>query len=454
MKNIITSLTLKEISAVDRPAQIGAKMTIMKRASPAFAVGDVVEFDSDLQTEKGPSSGTIKEVDGTRILVAHSDAEEWFDGTKLIVSEKTTAADGKRPLWIMKRDAPATVIAKGIYGMGEEGKAIAFKDVLMQSEERRRQYEAREELWPLFDALQTSLSSTSSDTSLSDADRMGRIEASVADFLAAVREKLPDVEEELAKALVEIVTAGSSGSPTVKKGDLSMADEKKVEELQKSLDTLTTTLAEVTKRAETAETIAKMSDTEKKHLATLSEADKAKFMAMSAEDRAKIVTKAASEDETVVVEGQSIAKSAVGDSTFAIFKAQAARIEAVEKAAAVDRDNALMVTLTKRAEDELGNLPGESVKKAAVLKAVATMGEEERTTLDTMLKAANSSLAKAFTTLGVKKGSTGGPSEQFDAAVKKHAADHNVSVDMATAAVMKSAEGNALYQQSRAEQAA
>jgi uncharacterized protein YukJ len=72
-----------------------------------FKLGDLVEFLSDKQTEKGPSSGSIIEIDtdeksGTQIsiVVKHSDCpKEVFHLSHLNVNRKVEREDGK-VLWI------------------------------------------------------------------------------------------------------------------------------------------------------------------------------------------------------------------------------------------------------------------------------------------------------------------------------------------------------------------
>lgn len=65
--------------------------------------GDCVEFISDLQTEKGPSTGYIAEVDDTTVRIRHSDhLGESFESTELIVKMETRYRDGLRKLWILK----------------------------------------------------------------------------------------------------------------------------------------------------------------------------------------------------------------------------------------------------------------------------------------------------------------------------------------------------------------
>lgn len=63
--------------------------------------GDKVEFLSDLQTEKGPSSGvvTTADWDAGLVTIRHSDHPgELFDWAAIKVASFGTASDGS-PLW-------------------------------------------------------------------------------------------------------------------------------------------------------------------------------------------------------------------------------------------------------------------------------------------------------------------------------------------------------------------
>lgn len=64
-------------------------------------VGDAVEFMSDIQTEKGPSAGTVASRIDDEVYICHSDTCEWFDRRRLDVERKTTRSDG-RTLWILE----------------------------------------------------------------------------------------------------------------------------------------------------------------------------------------------------------------------------------------------------------------------------------------------------------------------------------------------------------------
>lgn len=97
-----------EISLVDNPCIPSARFFdlvkadggIEQRAFRLPQVGDRVSFDSDRQTDKGPSDGEVVEIDGDRVKVRHADGEEWFDWPAL----HGELRDGRT--WLMKASLP------------------------------------------------------------------------------------------------------------------------------------------------------------------------------------------------------------------------------------------------------------------------------------------------------------------------------------------------------------
>lgn len=186
-----------------------------------------------------------------------------------------------------------------------------------------------------------------------------------------------------------------------------------VAELQSKLADLEKRASEAEARAEVAETVAKMSDAEKAYMDGMSDEEKAKFRKMSAEDRAKAMKVAKAADESVTVEGETVYKSAVGEATFALYK----RLEAVEKAAAADREAANMVRLEKRAGDEFANLPGEPVRLAKALGAIEGLDADVRETIEGVFKAAEAQFATVTKSIGHGNGQVNkGAEAKLDAA--------------------------------------
>jgi hypothetical protein len=75
----------------------------LPNASFVPKVGDKVEFRSDIQTEKGPSAGSVIAVDRNALTatIRHSDHPgETFKWRDVEVEYYTIAHDG-RPLWVL-----------------------------------------------------------------------------------------------------------------------------------------------------------------------------------------------------------------------------------------------------------------------------------------------------------------------------------------------------------------
>ena len=248
---------------------------------------------------------------------------------------------------------------------GEDG-AKSFSELFADREKRDRYWEAREELWPAMDSVSSSINSIIADMNISTDQKAGMIRQSVEDFLAVVREKMPEVEAEIAKALGDCADEGKTGSETMTELETAKA---RIAELEKANGELTT---EVTTLKGQVETVTAEVTKSKGELAD--------------------IAKRAS-DETLTVGETTVAKSAVGEATFAILKAQQAELTKAQETAA-------MVGFEKRADDELGSLIGTTKAKASILKAMAGMPDDARAALDTILKAANATFEKAMDRFG------------------------------------------------------
>lgn len=276
----------------------------------------------------------------------------------------------------------AAAIAK--YISVDDG-AKSFNEFFADDKEHRKKWEARETVWPALCALQSSVNSVVSDVSLSSGDKISRIEQSAGEFVASIHDYIPQIEAELLKSF--------SHDDDSKEKEKRQMDETQIAALNKQVADLT---AENTRLA----TVAKFGADERSHYDSLNDAGKLAFVAKSADDRKNEMTVAKAADETISVDGGEVRKSAVGAVAFAIIKKQAedakVRAEDVAKAKA----DALTVTLTKRAEDELSHLPGEAVAKVALLAAVEKLGDAEKATLSAMLKAGDEALSGSFGTIG------------------------------------------------------
>lgn len=251
---------------------------------------------------------------------------------------------------IMKRDgtdARADTIAFVAKYM-EEADARTFTEMLEIQEFDRA-------VWPMTDALQTSIRSIIADKDLSQDEREEKISQTMSEFLAALRAK----------------------APTFQKGDHAMA--KTVEQLEADVAAL---------KAENA-TLKTERD------AAVAKADKASADcedAMKEKDEAKKALAAAT-DEVVKVDDTEVRKSEVGPAQFALTKAL---IDKADKA-----------TFEKRAQDEFPNVVGTAAEKGLVLKAMAAMSEDTQKALTAIMTA-----AEKMTSIGFGRIGTSFPGEQ------------------------------------------
>lgn len=302
--------------------------------------------------------------------------------------------------------------------------AKSFAEIMACKEARQKYWKAQDTLYPLMDALSESIQSVVADAAMTTNAKEDTIRSNVEAFMMKLRDTLPDAEEALTKFAEDII----SGALT--KEDSTMAD--------KTVADLEAELAKSQEKADFLELMAKATDGEKDCMKEMDDGKKKEFMNMKPEDRANKmrITKAA--DEVLIVEGNEVRKSAVGDGVFAVLKSQQKRLD--EQAIDVKKaqEEAEMATLRKRADDEYGNLPGTTDERASILKAMGSMNDDVRKSLETVLKAGDTAIKAGFTKFGTSAGILpGSATEELDNLTKAYAKEHNVSSAMAYDAVIQ-----------------
>lgn len=222
--------------------------------------------------------------------------------------------------------------------------------------------------------------------------------------------KRPAHEGALAKIIksTELNNAVPSAQNT-NKGDVNM-DQKEINDLISKA--VADAVAPLQDSLAKAEAMAKMTDVEKEYYEKLDDEKKKEFMAMTPDKRKELMdskngikkpeAEILANDETFEMNGKTIKKSAVGEDVFFILKAQMEENRATKEALAKERDAREMQELAKQAKGLYPNLPCKDIEKAAVLKAMSTMPESTKKTLETMLKAGDEGLklSKAFDEVG------------------------------------------------------
>ncbi len=200
-------------------------------------------------------------------------------------------------------------------------------------------------------------------------------------------------------------------------------------------------------RAEKAEQLASLTDAQKAYRATLSTEDQEAFLKADAKERDSMVEKAQGDDPVTYTcdDGTEIHKS-----DGALAERQARKNDNLEKELAVEKAARRNEGFEKRAKDELGNLPGKDEDKVSLLKAVeGVAGAAE------ILKAANSSLAKAFVESGTREGKDSvGKSEaeaELDTLAQKAASESGGKLTFAKAYadLIATPAGRELYKETR-----
>lgn len=189
--------------------------------------------------------------------------------------------------------------------------------------------------------------------------------------------------------------------------------------------------------------LAAMTDAQKAHYQSLPEAEQADFLKLDGASRDLIVKSATVADEThTMLDGTVIAKSAAG-ALYATVKSQDLQMRKMREEQEMQKAIGTVAT-------DFGNIPGEPLAKAKAVMALGALDAASRTLITDTLKAADA-LFKARHQPVAETG--GGDSDvsadvKLDNLAKAHAAAHNVSHAVATAAVLKTEQGRALYQQS------
>ena len=246
-------------------------------------------------------------------------------------------------------------------------------------------------------------------------------------------------QETISQAVLALVTKNDAA-----KGGEAMTEKT---ENQPTVEELQTQLART-------QAVVALTGEERAHFEALPEEARTAFLAKSADDRkAEIgaVTKAAQDANPVVFTAADGTEFRKSDDPRAI--AMAKRLDATEQENAALKARDEQTTLEKRAEAELPHLPGDVKTRAAMLKAIDGIEDEaQREAALGALKAQNEAMSKAFQTYGHgAQPEPGSPADQLDKLAKGYAEKNGGTFEAAYMKVADTPEGQALYQQIRAQ---
>ena len=214
------------------------------------------------------------------------------------------------------------------------------------------------------------------------------------------------------------------------------------------------TVEELRAQLARAHAVVALTGEERAHFEALPEEARTAFLAKSADDRMSeigAVTKAAQDANPVVFTAADGTEFRKSDDPRAI--AMAKRLDATEQENAALKARDEQTTLEKRAEAELPHLPGDVKTRAAMLKAIDGIEDEaQREAALGALKAQNEAMSKAFQTYGHGgQPEPGSPDDQLDKLAKVYAEKNGGTFEAAYMKVADTPEGQALYQQIRAQ---
>lgn len=268
------------------------------------------------------------------------------------------------------------------------------------------------------------------------------------------RDASADPEEETPDSSEPGDEEDADGAPSEKRDDDveyededdDMTDKAKAQKADEGADRIAALEAQVAK----ANALASMTDAQRAHYAKLDGDAAATFLKADEQGRSDAI-EAANKTDRVVFKSADGTEFRESDDARLVAMAKRADAEAAESAKL--RDDLAKRDLEKRAEAELGNLPGEVSVRAALLKAVESIPDEEtRKGAMTALKAQDAGLAKAFEAAGVvvRTEPIAKAEDRLDQLTADYAKQHNVSEAEALLEVLKTSEGVSLYDQATA----
>lgn len=190
--------------------------------------------------------------------------------------------------------------------------------------------------------------------------------------------------------------------------------------------------------------LAQMTDAQKAHYQSLPEAEQADFLKLDGASRDLIVKSAAVADEThTMLDGTVIAKSAAG-ALFATLKSQDTQLRKMQ-------EEQLMQKAIAQTTADFGNLPGEPLAKAKAVMGLNALDATTRTWITDTLKAADT-LYKERRQPAAAQGDAGegaSAASKLSKMVDDYQETHKVSKIAAMQAVVNTAAGAELYNQSQ-----
>tara|TARA_R110000764_G_scaffold36736_1_gene81958 strand:+ start:24538 stop:25860 length:1323 start_codon:yes stop_codon:yes gene_type:complete len=427
-RSVFKEMRLDEISAVDRPAQPGATMSIMKRAGIALGI-----VKAKLEDELEPGDEGYVEKKGKNPFASADDDEATEAEDKGEKPGKKKPKKGKNPF------------------------AAATKRALLTTPTDGHQHLLSDEVGPDMraGAGQTGIEAGSDGAFHSHSwmidgngvvqigEAQGHTHSVLLSSQAGASAAILDLSKQAAADVPDVTDAStSSGVPADSVGTfINEATMSEKNDQTADIEAVAKQLQEITKRAERAEAVSELNDAQRGIFKSLDEAGQAAFLALSPDARQAEVAKAADVNAVVeVVDGVEYRKS---DDPRLLQLAKSAASEKALRLAGEEK--AKDADLRKRAEAL--HLPGTVEVRMSVLKGIDSLPADEQAPALEALAASDAGLAEAFK----RQGTSAVPSSinELEAIAKSlRAADPSLSPEQATANALSTPEGEAAYNKS------
>lgn len=411
-KHRVSNLRLREISSVDRPAQVGAVSVLIKRGEPREVELCKVTFNEALK-------GCLL---ADKVRDAFYKAfEDLWEGKeafrKALVDELAAGGDGTNA-----SDAFKTWLGTLVDQALGAAKALGAGDI--ESDDLEKAITKAANDW-LEEQEHTMTIKTKADLTAAITKANAAGAALTVGEVQAIHKAATDLNAEDLLPAEGPLAKGNTGEmldpKTKKKVDQMVKRDELPADLRKHYDALTT------------------------------DEERDAFLAKSRDEQTAELTKRSGDDPVVytTLDGIDIRKSA-DPVLLALAKSNDEKARKLAKAEAASED----VELTKRAGDVLGNVGGELAGKKALLKAVDAIADTAtRDAATAVLKAANEAASGVFVRKGANgenvqvpaSGSTSEAEAKLEEMAKAHAKEHNVTFEKAYSDVIQTTEGAELY---------
>lgn len=453
-RKIMREFKINELSAVDRPAQEGAQMVLMKR-----------DLDDKKKKPKKGEPGYVAKL--ALLTEDHADGHSHLilgpgDIAGFTSGGGTSHDDWHSHPWIKMENG--TVVVGALNGHAHTILEGTFKMLA-----------TTEHLEELFSEDVKTSRKAVAERAVQTADgiamKNGSLPIVTAEDVATVLDcqefwgDNPDAIRHIMKrATVLEVELPNEGELATLFNQAQLASE---DDLSKENKTMTTKNDKVTDEGSAdatklEEAVAKQAATEAelavaKHLAEMTDAQKDHYTGLELEAATEFLTKSSDEKDAEITEASEadkvVYKSVDGteyrksDDTRLVAMAKDRDTDA-KKLAKLEKD-AEDKSYAKRAKDELANLPGTEDSKIATLKALDGIEDEDvRNTALESLHASNADMAQAFAERGTGSSPASVSAEaELDTLAKKYADENEVDFNAAMTHVCRTPEGSALYDQ-------